>query len=82
MINLNEIYEIYLSQYGDPKWWPAKNPYEMIKKYFEMNISKNAQVYNNFHAFIVINGKNHCKKIPFCSGCPLENICGYSIFIP
>jgi len=51
--------------------------YDGIKKYFENNLPKNVQIYNNFHAFIVINAKNHCKKIPLCSGCPLENICDY-----
>ena len=50
--------------------------YDDIKKYFEINLPKNFEIYNNFHAFIVINGKNHCKTIPVCNGCPLENICG------
>ena len=49
--------------------------YDSIKKYFENNLPKNIEIYNNFHALIVINGKNHCKKIPVCNNCPLENIC-------
>ena len=27
---LTEIYERLLARYGDPQWWPAKTPYEVI----------------------------------------------------
>ena len=50
--------------------------YDGIKKYFEANLPSDNKIYNNFHAFIVLNAKNHCKKIPLCVGCPLELICG------
>jgi len=50
--------------------------YDEIKKYFEINLPKDVQIYNNFHALIVINAKNHCKKIPSCGGCPLDSMCG------
>ena len=49
--------------------------YDGIKKYFESNLPKYSEIYNNFHAFIVINAKKHCKKIPTCGGCPLESVC-------
>ena len=49
--------------------------YDGIKKYFENNLPKDVEIYNNFHAFIVINAKNHCRKIPSCNGCPLEFVC-------
>ena len=50
--------------------------YDEIKKYFEINLPKDVQIYNNFHALIVINAKNHCKKIPSCGGCPRDSMCG------
>lgn len=50
--------------------------YDGAKKYFENNLPSDAQIYNNFHALIVINAKNHCKKSPLCAGCPLEFKCG------
>ena len=27
---VNEVYEILLAHYGEPHWWPAKSPYEVI----------------------------------------------------
>ena len=49
--------------------------YEAIKSHFENAITKDVGIYNNFHALIVINGKNHCKKKPMCDGCPLVGLC-------
>ena len=53
--------------------------YDGIKKYFETNLSADVEIYNNFHAYIVLNAKKYCKKIPLCIGCPLELICGKKI---
>ena len=49
--------------------------YENVKRYFEKNLPPNTEVYNNFHALIVTNGKEHCRKRPICGGCPLDYIC-------
>jgi endonuclease-3 related protein len=54
----------------------AGKGYEAIKAHFEGNLERSAEVYNNFHALIVINGKEHCKKKPVCEGCPLSETCG------
>jgi endonuclease-3 related protein len=55
---------------------PAGKRYEDIKAYFEANLTRSAEVYNNLHALIVINAKEHCRKKPKCDGCPLEDDCG------
>lgn len=49
--------------------------YAAAKAYFETNLPESAEIYNNYHALIVINGKYHCKKRPNCDGCPLERDC-------
>lgn len=55
----------------------AGRTYAKVKEYFEENLPKSAKVYNNFHALIVINGKEHCKKRkPLCKDCPLVRGCG------
>jgi endonuclease-3 related protein len=48
----------------------------VVKAYFESNLEKSVDVYNNFHALIVINAKEHCRKKPLCDGCPLGKTCG------
>ena len=53
----------------------AGQGYDAVKAYFEKNLPQNAELYNNFHALIVINAKEHCRKKPVCEGCPLGGIC-------
>ena len=53
----------------------AGKGYDMVKSYFEKNLPKGEELYNNFHALIVINGKEHCRKKPLCGGCPLYETC-------
>lgn len=55
----------------------AGKSYTRVKAYFEENLPESAKIYNNFHALIVMNGKEHCKKRrPLCEGCPLSGGCG------
>jgi endonuclease-3 related protein len=54
----------------------AGKSYESVKAYFEGNVERSEEVYNNFHALIVINAKEHCRKKPLCDGCPLGKTCG------
>ena len=52
--------------------------YHSIKLYFENELDKDVALYNNYHALIVINGKEHCRKKPVCTGCPLIDECKYN----
>jgi endonuclease-3 related protein len=54
----------------------AGKGYDAIKNHFEKKLARNIEAYNNFHAMIVINGKDHCrKKKPLCGECPLKKQC-------
>jgi len=54
----------------------AGKTYSQVKAYFEANLPKTVETYNNFHALIVINAKEHCRKKPCCVECPLGGKCG------
>jgi len=54
----------------------AGKGYAEVKAYFEGNLPQSAEVYSSFHALIVINAKEHCRKKPSCKGCPLGKTCG------
>lgn len=54
----------------------AGKSYAEVKAYFEDALPKSAECYNNFHALIVINAKERCRKKPSCDGCPLGSKCG------
>ncbi|MCL1983662.1 MAG: endonuclease [Clostridiales bacterium] len=54
----------------------AGKGYAKVKAHFENNLPKSTGVFNGFHALIVINAKEHCRKKPACIGCPLFETCG------
>jgi endonuclease-3 related protein len=49
--------------------------YDDIRPLFERSLSSDAPLYNEFHALIVRNGKEHCRTSkPRCSECPLHSL--------
>ena len=58
----------------------AGKGYDAVKIYFESNLQRSAEIYNHYHALIVINGKEYCRKRqPVCDSCPLGDTCGKKI---
>ncbi len=53
---------------------PENYDYEKTRCFFENNLNKNYKLYNEFHALIVMIGKNYCKPKPNCKECPLKNL--------
>lgn len=53
----------------------AGKNYAAVKATFEKALPKSVEIYNNYHAFIVLNAKEHCLKKPRCEGCPLRHRC-------
>jgi len=51
--------------------------YDMIQKKFEdlafgEELNTRSAIYNEYHALIVRLGKEHCRRSPGCTGCPLN----------
>jgi endonuclease-3 related protein len=59
-----------LERLGEPKM-----DYEGVKARFQAELPRDAGLYNNYHAAIVINAKEFCRKKPVCGDCPLVEIC-------
>lgn len=53
--------------------------YESLRQSFEQVLEPDAQKFNEFHALIVVHGKNICKKKPRCQMCVLASGCSSSI---
>lgn len=49
--------------------------YETLRRCFENALDPSVPLFNEFHALIVIHGKNICKKRPLCSNCCLKENC-------
>jgi endonuclease-3 related protein len=56
----------------------VEKSYDVVKALFESNLPQETALYNNYHALIVINAKDHCRKKACCEDCPLADICGQS----
>ena len=55
----------------------GKEDYETLRQLFEKTLDSDAQLFNEYHALIVIHGKDVCKKKPLCSYCCLAKHCSY-----
>jgi len=59
----------------------SKASYRDLQTFFHKNLPADVGLFNDYHAQIVVLGKEHCNKKPKCSSCPLRSsgLCGYSI---
>ncbi len=48
--------------------------YETVRQLFHGAMPADRQVYNEYHALLVVVGKEHCGPQARCDGCPLEPI--------
>lgn len=55
------------------------NKYEEVKEFFENNLPKDVNLFNEYHALIVELGKNICKIKPKCLKCPINRWCKYAV---
>ncbi len=51
--------------------------YLQIRNFFMQRLPEELRLYNEYHALIVIQCKEYCRKKPTCSGCPLADECRY-----
>lgn len=49
--------------------------YDQVQRFFMERLPGDAAFYNDYHAQIVLLGKNTCRATPRCSECPLERSC-------
>lgn len=49
--------------------------YESLRRQFETALGKDAKLYNQFHALIVVQAKTVCRKRPQCTMCCLADVC-------
>jgi len=52
-----------------------KANYGCLKLGFEQSLDNNVELFNQYHALIVVHAKNICQKKPVCKKCCLQNEC-------
>ncbi len=54
---------------------PEKDSYAAYQALFMDNLSRDTQMFNEYHALLVCLGKNVCRRQPLCGDCCLNDIC-------
>ena len=54
---------------------PESGPYSAYQAVFAENLAPDAELFGEYHALIVVHGKDVCKKRPLCQGCCLLEVC-------
>ena len=54
-------------------------PYDEIQRFFMRRLPRDVPLYNDYHAQIVLLGKDVCRKRPRCAACPLADLCPKSV---
>ena len=55
--------------------WIQEASYDEVQRFFMEALPRDASLYNEFHALIVLHNKDTCKKKPMCEGCCLSSPC-------
>jgi endonuclease-3 related protein len=55
--------------------WMEKATYDEVQGFFVEALPRETDLYNEFHALIVVHCKDTCKKKPRCQGCCLSSVC-------
>jgi len=50
-------------------------PYDALQRFFMERLPADTALYNDFHAQIVVLGKDVCRPRPLCPACPLQGEC-------
>jgi len=50
-------------------------PYDDVQRFFMERLPCDAPLYNDYHAQVVLLGKDICRPRPRCALCPLEDLC-------
>ena len=49
--------------------------YDALQRYFMDELPSDADLFNDYHAQIVIHAKEVCRPRPLCARCPLDSLC-------
>lgn len=59
---------------GRHGWADPAADYDDLRALLERSLPRDPALWNQFHAEIVMAGKDHCRPSPRCDGCPLERM--------
>jgi endonuclease-3 related protein len=57
------------------RWADGDEPYEVLREGFESVLGADVEMFQQYHALIVIHAKEACRKRPLCAECALLTDC-------
>ena len=57
---------------------PEKDSYAAYQAFFTEHLPPDAELFNEYHALLVCQGKNVCRRHPLCQQCCLSDICQFA----
>jgi endonuclease-3 related protein len=57
---------------------PEKDSYGTYQTFFMEHLSPDVQLFNEYHALLVCQGKNVCRRRPLCLECCLNDLCQFN----
>lgn len=61
---------------------PEKDSYGAYQTFFMEHLPPDSQLFNEYHALLVCQGKNVCRRRPLCRQCCLSDICQFNTTPP
>lgn len=58
-------------------WISGDEPYESLRQELEKRLGDDIALFNEYHALLVMHGKETCRPKPRCSQCMLTRLCKY-----
>jgi len=66
------VIDAYTKRLAERHKLTEKLDYDSLQRLFTNNLPKDHQLFNEYHALIVKNAKEFCRKKPDCKNCPLK----------
>ncbi|WP_022671356.1 endonuclease III domain-containing protein [Hippea alviniae] len=68
------VIDAYTKRLAERHKLSKKLDYDCLQKLFMDNLPKDYKLFNEYHALIVKNAKEFCRKKPDCENCPLREL--------
>ena len=69
------VIDAYTKRLATRHRWAAEDAgYDTLRKCFTRSLPVDTKLYNDYHAQIVMAGKNYCGPKPKCENCPLKSL--------
>ena len=71
------VVDAYTTRAARRLGWIESDEYGRVKEWFEARLPRDVALFREYHALLVVHGKEVCRPRPRCEECPLNERCAY-----